>query len=116
MGLTSNNWVENPWRFIVDANHDGQFTIGDVFAWLIQLLYLPGDGVIYLALTQLPGPSRFFEFSITDYQGLFSGVVSFLVWLIVYVYLVVLSNWLEKRREARFARRRRELGYDDGNT
>jgi DNA-binding MarR family transcriptional regulator len=56
-------------------------TVSDVGAWLQQLFFLPGDWLLWTLASYAPPIARFFELSTADYGGVFSGVVSALVWL-----------------------------------
>ena len=59
-------------------NGDGIFTISDVWEILYLLFFYPGDFVVYRLIGTEFG--TFFEFSLADYGGFFSGVISFIVW------------------------------------
>ena len=67
------------WNFAKDMNHDGQFTISDIWPMVEYVLFLPGDGVIYVLLGT--GVGNFLEISAKSYGGWWSGIFSGLVWL-----------------------------------
>lgn len=71
--------------FSRDMNSDGQLTLTDVWLWLVQLFFLPGDGLIWLMLTYAPGLARFLELGSGSYGGLFSAITSVAAWLFAFV-------------------------------
>jgi DNA-binding MarR family transcriptional regulator len=64
-----------------DVNGDGAFTISDVFLWLGEAFFLPGDWLIWTVGTYVRPVAGFLESGPNDYGGVLSGVVSALVWL-----------------------------------
>ncbi len=70
-----------PWEFVADMNSDGVFTLSDIIAILIQLFFLPGDSLLFLILNYLPKATRLLELSYDNYHGIFTGIVSFIVWV-----------------------------------
>ena len=73
------------WQIAWDQNGDGVFTISDVGELIEWFFFLPGDGLIYLALETTPGLARFLELSPDLYGGWLSGVISVVLWLIVWL-------------------------------
>lgn len=69
-----------PWEFVADMNSDGVFTLGDIIEILMQLFFLPGDSLLFLILNYLPKVKELFELSYDNYHGMFTGIVSFIVW------------------------------------
>ncbi len=69
-----------PWEFVADMNLDGAFTMGDIIEILIQLFFLPGDSLLFLILNYTPKVTNALEFSYDNYHGIFTGIVSFIVW------------------------------------
>lgn len=67
--------------FSADMNGDGQVTLTDVWLWLVQIFFLPGDSLLRVLLTYLPGLARFLELGAGSYGGLFSAIVSAVIWL-----------------------------------
>ena len=75
-----------PWESLaLDVNGDGRLTIGDVWAWLEHLLFMPGDAALSLLLTYAPTLAEFFELSPDNYGSPFSKFVSIGVWLLVLI-------------------------------
>ena len=66
------------WRFATDMNHDGQFTISDIWPLAEYVLFLPGDYFIDEAKDQKFG--KFLELSTNSYGGVLSGLVSLMAW------------------------------------
>ena len=81
------------WNFAKDMNHDGQFTISDIWPMVEYVLFLPGDGVIYALLGT--GVGNFLEISAKSYGGWWSGIFSGLVWAAAVVAWGVFSEWTE---------------------
>ena len=72
-----------PWEFAADMNLDGIFTISDIMAILIQLFFLPGDSLLFFILNYLPKVTELLELSYDNYHGMFAGIVSFIVWVLL---------------------------------
>ena len=72
-----------PWKFAADMNLDGIFTISDIMAILIQLFFLPGDSLLFFILNYLPKVTELLELSYDNYHGMFAGIVSFIVWVLL---------------------------------
>jgi hypothetical protein len=72
------------WAFIVDMNYSGSFTISDLWLWLKWLYFYPGDTVVYFILKDDKNYlfSQFFEIDYQSYGGVFSGIISFIVWVV----------------------------------
>ena len=83
-------WAHPRWRFVMDMNGDGSVTFTDVWKLLGWVFHLPGDAVLALVLNNAPGPTRYLELSVGQYGGLLTGVISFAVWSIILI-LIVLS-------------------------
>jgi hypothetical protein len=66
-------------------NADGQFTLSDVWLWIVQVYFLPGDAVLWTLLTYTPGLATFLELGPRSYHGLFTAMVSGGCWLFVLV-------------------------------
>lgn len=104
----------------MDMNGDGGFTLGDVWLWLLQCFFLPGDYLLWICLTFTPGFARFLELGPADYGGLASGIVSAVFWLVAATFLgasynvlrsadravsaAIARTWSECRRGMRVAR------------
>ena len=71
------------WTFVADMNYSGSITISDVGIWWKWLYFYPGDGFIYFLVNSAPDVGHFLEVSYSDYGGILSGVVSFIVWITV---------------------------------
>jgi hypothetical protein len=70
----------------LDANGDRATTLADAGPWLLQVYFLPGDGVLWLVAAYLPSLAQFFGFGATpNYGGLWSGLISAFVWLALFV-------------------------------
>ena len=75
------------WSFVADMNFNGSVTISDVWLWTKWLYFYPGDGLVYLLLNKAPQISSFFEMTLSSYGGVFSGIVSFIIWFILFIWL-----------------------------
>ncbi len=75
------------WGFVADMNFNGSVTISDVWLWTKWLYFYPGDGLVYLLLNKAPQISSFFEMTLSSYDGVFSGIVSFIIWFILFIWL-----------------------------
>lgn len=85
------------WILKKDMNFDGAFTITDVWLFIKSLYFYPGDYIVKGLIDTKIG--NFFEFSIQDYGGVMSGLVSFLAW----VFLCCLPfGLIESARESEF--------------
>ena len=86
-------WAVDPlterWSFLLDMNRDGVFTISDIWVWVSFVFFAPGDGLIYLVLNSFPDVGTFLEYSVADYGGISSGIISFVVWLCLIIGSVV---------------------------
>ena len=82
-------WAFDPlterWSLLKDMNRDGVFTISDIGSWVSYIFFAPGDGFIYLILKFFPDVATFLEYSVADYGGISSGIISSIVWLIVII-------------------------------
>lgn len=67
------------WSFQADMNWDGVVTISDIWLWFKWLYFYPGDGLLHIIISW-PSVATFFELSVNDFGGGFSGVISFIVW------------------------------------
>lgn len=76
------------WRFLTDMNGDGSTTVSDVWLWAHSLFFYPGDLLLAGVSKFTPSIAGFFEFTPNTFGGVFSGIVSFLVWTIVYAVVV----------------------------
>lgn len=70
------------WTFIADMNYSGSITISDVWLWFKWLFFYPGDFFVYFLINNTPSIGHFFEITYSSYGGVFSGIVSFIVWII----------------------------------
>lgn len=70
------------WSFVADMNYSGSITISDVWLWFKWLYFYPGDGFIYFLINGVSDIGRFLEITYSDYGGMLSGVVSFIVWVV----------------------------------
>lgn len=73
------------WNFVADLNHSGSITISDVWLWFQWAFFAPGDGIIFLLVDKLPTIGQFFELSYASYGGVFSGIISFFIWLFLLI-------------------------------
>jgi DNA-binding MarR family transcriptional regulator len=71
--------------FSRDMNADGQFTIADVWQWLVHAYFLPGDAAIWALLRFAPGSAHFLELGGRSYGGFVSGVLSGLLWFVAII-------------------------------
>jgi len=72
-----------PWPSLTgDMNMDGQFTLSDVWLWVVHLYFLPGDLILWAMLTYAPGLAAFLEIGPGSYHGLFTAMVAGGLWLL----------------------------------
>jgi len=90
------------WEFVADMNRSGVVTVSDVWLWVKWLYFWPGDGLIYLAVTQAPDLAKFFELSASKFGGPLSLFLSFPVW-ILFLVLCFLAWHMMKRTGERAA-------------
>ena len=84
---------ESLWVMLgADINGDGRFTAGDVGSWLLDILLMPGDALLYLLIKHAPAVAGFFELGIEDRGGAFSVWASVLIWLTAIVAVGSLLN------------------------
>jgi hypothetical protein len=76
--------IERQWKFVSDINYSGAVTISDFREWVQWLFFYPGDVVMFLALESFPSVGRFFEVSPLSYGGIWSGIFSGLLWMLLY--------------------------------
>lgn len=82
-----------PWPSLTrDMNLDGQFTLSDVWLWVVHVYFLPGDAVLWLLLTYAPGLAIFLELGPGSYHGLFTAMVSGTIWLVSFLVFAVVHG------------------------
>lgn len=75
-----------PWPSLTrDMNADGQFTLSDVWLWIVHVFFAPGDAVLWILLTYAPGLATFLELGPRNYHGLFTAIASGTIWLVALV-------------------------------
>ncbi len=102
-----------PWQGL-DApwSGDADFTVSRLGAWLYEVFFLPGDCLIWAALSFAPPVARFLELGTGDYGGVLSGFLSALAWLML---LLVSGMLYQGIREAdRSATRNLKAGWAEG--
>lgn len=105
------------WRALaLDASGDGHLTISDVWQWLADLVFLPGDAIIGLLLTYSPALADFLELSSADYGGPMSRIISAAAWfalllagLIVWRVIRSVDRFLTAYISGRYAELTRQL-------
>ena len=70
------------WVFVADMNYNGSITISDVWLWFKWLYFYPGDVLIYFLVNSTPSIRHFFEITSSSYGGVFSGIVSYVIWIL----------------------------------
>ena len=70
-------------------NNDGNVTLDDVQAWLIQLYFLPGDAFLYSMIHFTPSIASFFRMNASSYHGFSSGIISLFIW--AFIMLIVIG-------------------------
>ena len=86
----------SPWIELArDMNHDGMFTISDIWGWVKHIFWYPGDQVVVFILS-FKWFSQFFELTPTLCRGWFSLFSSLLFWVIAYRLLNWYTAWLER--------------------
>ncbi len=71
------------WSFVTDMNYSGSVTISDIWLWFKWIYFYPGDGVIYFLVNKASSIGNFLEISYADYGGVLSGIISFIVWIVI---------------------------------
>jgi DNA-binding MarR family transcriptional regulator len=90
-----------PWNLPgLDINQDGRFSLGDIWAWAVQLLFLPGDAAIAALVTYLPKLAAFLELGPDDYGGTLSVAVSVAIWLVVLILAGLVANFIRNFDQA----------------
>lgn len=85
-----NDTIPTPWYpFVVDVNGDQQFTVSDVFMWLKEVFFLPGDWLIYSVATRMPETARFLELGAADYGHNLSLLVSGVFWFALFILVII---------------------------
>ena len=84
-------WHER-WHVALDMNHDGAFTLMDVWAWFDWLYYAPGDFAILLTLREMPSVAKFLEID----ASMVSGRLSW--WFSTVLYVLVLIGLISEKR------------------
>jgi DNA-binding CsgD family transcriptional regulator len=73
----------------VDVNGDGTFTISDVFLFLGDAFFLPGDWLIWTIASYAPPVAGFLELGPSAYGGILSGFVSAFAWLAALLLFII---------------------------
>lgn len=73
-------------------NADGQFTLSDVWLWVVHVYFLPGDAVLWTLLTYTPGLATFLELGPGSFHGLFTAMVAGGIWLVAFVVVGVVHG------------------------
>ena len=71
------------WEFRADMNFDNMVTISDYWLWFKWLYFYPGDILLFNLVNTAPSFASFFELSVLDLSGGFSGVMSFVFWYVL---------------------------------
>jgi hypothetical protein len=71
------------WSFIADMNYDHSITISDLWLWFKWLYFYPGDFILSIVIDTKLG--LFFELTKSNYGGYFSGIISIIIWVIIFV-------------------------------
>lgn len=71
------------WLFVKDANGDGAISLEDVPQWFAWLFFAPGDWAILTLIKHRPETALFLEITPQMQSGLFSGLLSLGVWLVI---------------------------------
>jgi hypothetical protein len=80
------------WNFLKDMNHDGVYSISDLWIQIKYVLFAPGDGVICL-IAQDQRLSTFLELGNHSYGNWFSVIVSLVSWpLALVIVLAILAS------------------------
>ena len=72
------------WDFVADMDYSDAVTITDVWLWFKWIFFYPGDFIIAFTVQETPKVARFLELSYADFGGVLSGVISFIIWVIVF--------------------------------
>jgi len=75
--------------FRLDQNLDESVTITDIWLLAGKIFHAPGDAVIVIFLDHVTKVATFFELSNDSFGGFISGVISFLVWVFLFVIWII---------------------------
>jgi hypothetical protein len=76
--------IERQWKFVSDMDYSGALTISDCWEWMHWLFFYPGDVAMLMAMRSFPSIGQFFEVSPLSYGGVWSGIFSGFLWMLLY--------------------------------
>jgi hypothetical protein len=89
--------------FYEDMNFDGSVTISDVWIWVKWAYFYLGDLFLYCINLVLPEGAKFFELTCNSYGGWVSGLLSPVLFFVLFwvgaFLLILLINVLEAVRK-----------------
>jgi hypothetical protein len=102
-----------PWQGLgAPWTEDTALTVSSLGSWLYEVFFLPGDCLIWAALSFAPPVGRFLELGTGDYGGVLAGFMSALAWLAL---LLIAGMLYQGIREAdRSATRRLSAAWAEG--
>jgi hypothetical protein len=71
------------------VNGDGTFTVSDLFLFVGDAFFVPGNWLIWTIATYVPPVARFLELGPSAYGGILSGFVSAFAWLATLLALII---------------------------
>ena len=86
------------WTWTPDMTGDGIVTIRDVWAWVQWLYFYPGDLAIYGMLSH-KRLAQFLELTPEHYGGGVSGLISFVVWAILFILWMLALQLFDELRD-----------------
>ncbi|HMB73118.1 MAG TPA: hypothetical protein VKQ06_06075 [Gammaproteobacteria bacterium] len=77
-------------------NDDEAFTISDIGPWLLDILLVPGDGLVSLLVTYAPGIATFLELDASSGGGVFAILSSILLWIAALIIALTAINFVRE--------------------
>lgn len=84
------------WTFVADMTGNGTVTVSDFWLWIEWLYFWPGDGLIYLVMKYAPAVAAFLELTPGKYSGPLSLFVSFGLWIVALVLLLLACKFMDE--------------------
>ena len=84
------------WEFVADMTGNGTVTVSDFWLWIEWLYFWPGDYLIWLVIRYLPAVASFLELNPGKYSGPLSLFISFGLWIVFLVLVVVTWQLMDK--------------------
>jgi hypothetical protein len=99
--FATNDKPAAPWQGLgAPWTDDTVLTVSSFRSWLYEAFFLPGDCLIWAALSFAPPVARFLELGTSDYGGVLSGFLSALAWLLLLIAGMLYQGVREADRSA----------------